>query len=130
MEEYKNSTDFKDEVNEAVCDAYHKDFKEYMKKIAQAFHLLDLGEIKIDEPKEIAKGGPTRGQSEVDETPRSEATILPHEGLQSDTIIEVVVWPALVQETISQVNAETRAMINATVEAFKSSGAFIPNPNS
>lgn len=53
---YKASVEFEDKVNEVICDAFYKDFDECKRKVAQAFHLLDLKDIITNEPKEI-KGG-------------------------------------------------------------------------
>lgn len=57
MEQYKNSIDFEDEVNEAISDAYYKDFEECKRKVVQAFHLLDLKDIIVDEPERIEEEG-------------------------------------------------------------------------
>lgn len=42
VEQYKNSADFKDEVNKAICDSYHKGFEECKRKVVRAFHLPRL----------------------------------------------------------------------------------------
>lgn len=64
MEEYKNSADFEDKVNEVICDAYYKGFEECKRKVVQAFHLPNLNDIKADKPKEAEEGGAAGDQGE------------------------------------------------------------------
>lgn len=52
VEQHKNSANFKDEVNKAIYDAYHKDFEEYKRKVMRAFHLPNLKDIIAEEFKE------------------------------------------------------------------------------
>lgn len=53
---YKAFMEFEDEVNEAVYDAFYKGFDECKKKVALAFHLLNLKDIIVDEPKAMEGG--------------------------------------------------------------------------
>lgn len=61
VEQYKNFTNFKDEVNEAIYNAYHKDFEEYKRKVMQAFHFPDLKDLITNEP----EGGEEEGVIDV-----------------------------------------------------------------
>lgn len=50
VESYKESTNFKDEVNEAAYDAFKKRFEESKKKVSKVLNLLDLSKILVNEP--------------------------------------------------------------------------------
>lgn len=80
VEQYKNSTDFKDKVNETICDAYYKGFKECKRKVVQAFHLPDLKDIVADELESIEKKGVIDAQGDatkVDKTAKPEIDLEP-----------------------------------------------------
>lgn len=49
---YRASTEFKDEVQEAVCNVFIKGFKECKRKMARLFYLPDLQGIVPVEPED------------------------------------------------------------------------------
>lgn len=56
---YKTSVKFENEVSEAVCDAFYKDFDKCKRKVVQTFHLQDLKDIVADELEEVEGGTDT-----------------------------------------------------------------------
>lgn len=54
--QYKASLKFEDKISKVVYNDFYKGFEECKKKVAQAFNILDLDDIIVDEP-ERAKGG-------------------------------------------------------------------------
>lgn len=60
VDEYKNFVNFKDEVNKAVYNTYHKDFEECKRKVAQAFYLPNLNDIRANEFEGAEDEGSTR----------------------------------------------------------------------
>lgn len=117
-------------------------FKECKRKVAYAFYLLDLSEIRVDELEEVEEGeamGDGGEAVKVEEIPRAEATIVSPKELQSDTVVGLARWtrlervagqPTSVWEIIMQEMVQIEAIINTTVEAIWSGTTSILDPDS
>lgn len=125
---YKASPEFEDKVSEAVCSTFFKSFEECKKKVAQVFNISDLHDIIIDE----AEGARSKTDPSVRVNPAEAAEPKADPAPpQASSVVEATaspVKPCLVRETVVRVMAETRALIDTTMEAFKS--GEIPAPNS
>lgn len=101
---YKASEEFEDGVNKVIYDAFYKGFDEYKRKVALAFHLLDLKEI-ITDKLEVVEGDvdtlvrdvPT----EIIEVIESEADLDPPQESQATKAIEKSDQLSSVWETIT-----------------------------
>lgn len=124
MEQYKNSINFEDEVNEAMYDAYYKGFEECKRKVAQAFHLPDLKDIIADELEGTEEGvADAQGDAtKVDEMVEPKIDQGPSQEPRLALAAEAIGQTASVRKTVAQAMGKMGAMIDATMEAPKFGG--------
>lgn len=82
VEDYKKFADFEDEVIEVARDADQKGFAKCKRKVAQAFHLLDLSKIRpydLEEAEEEEAIGNKGKAIEAKETSKVKMTMMPPE---------------------------------------------------
>lgn len=114
VEEHKKFKNFKDEVVQGAYDAFQLKFMECKKKVIKALSELNLDSIITIEPEQEEEG------AEEGETCTTEVAI--------EEAADIEDKQAAIQETITKVIVEAKAMIDAVMQAFDMGSTLVAGP--